>query len=266
MIVKTKYCLLILAALPAFANAQTCRIVSLTSDGYLTWTNSPTNLYCGLLYARALDDCWSPASGYWNYWTSNSQTTLQLPSGGMAFPQLYLRLVCATNPLSFSFPQFQVPFAGITVDGNSSDWSGIQPAVSDRAGDAQGPAGSDLTAIYIARDTANAYVRIDVANGPPSSGLYFGVSFYTNATSQAGDRYVFVNLRGFACSVEKRIAAGSGYHEFVASGALAVQGNIIEASVPLSALNPPSPSFVSAWDDTSGPSIDNTCMVEARFP
>ena len=263
----TRLFLLLSVMLPALLNAQVLNIISFTRDGSLTWTNYPVNLYCGILYASAVDDCWSPAPGpYWNYLPTNSTTTVQLPPSAMRASQFYLRLVCSTNQLTTAYLQFQVPFATIAVDGFPSDWSGIQPAVSDRAGDAQGPTGSDITAIYVARDTTNAYVRIDVANGPPASSLYFGVSFYTNATSQAGDRFVFINLSGNSCSVEKRIAAGSGYHDFVATGVLAVRGNVIEASVPLSALNPPTPSYLSAWDDTGGPGIDTTCAVEALFP
>jgi hypothetical protein len=258
--------ILLSAMLSILYNAQECRIISFTHDGYLTLTNYPASLYCGLLRASALDDCWLPApSPYWNFRTTNATTTLQLPMDKLPSPS-FLRLACSSNPLTNYYPQFQVPFASISVDGSPSNWSSIQPALTDRTGDAAGPTGSDMTAVYVARDANNAYIRIDVNNGPPASSLYFGVSFYTNATSQAGDRFVFINLGGFTCSVEKRQAAGSGYHDFVASGVLAVQGNIIEASVPLSALNPPAPSFVNAWDDTNGPAIDTVCPVQATFP
>jgi hypothetical protein len=230
--------------------AQECRIVSLTLDGSLTFTNRPANLYCGFLSASSLDDCWRPApSPYWNFQTSNSTTTLQLPPGAMTSRQQFLRLVSATNHLSTGFRQVSVPVAAIAVDGSPTDWGTIEPILSDRIGDAlpppgstQIPPGSDIKAVYVARDANSVYVRIDITNGPPASSLYFGVSFYTNATSQAGDRFVFINLVGFSSSVEKRRATGSGYHDFLASGVLAGQGNVIEASVPLSALAPLSPA------------------------
>lgn len=160
---------------------------------------------------------------------------------------------------------YDVPFAEIQVDGSGLDWSGIPPAITDPSGDAGSIAGSDITAIYLARDSQNIYVRIDVANGPPSSTLYFGVSFYPQDYYQSGDRFVFIDMQAFLASVESRRAGSGGYHDIVASGVLAIQGTVIELSVRFQDLNPPARSHVEGWDDISGPSIDSTSSVTAVF-
>ena len=101
-----------------------------------------------------------------------------------------------------------------------------------------------------------------MTNGPPSSALAFNVSFYTNSVFYAGDRFVGIYLWNPSCSVERYTSSTSGgAHTTVATGNLAVVGNIIEASVPLSALNPPSLCYVRAFDG-----FDSTSYVEATFP
>jgi len=162
-------------------------------------------------------------------------------------------------------PSFNVPTASMTVDGNISDWVGISPAITDPTGDANATSGSDIEEVYVTQDASNVYVRIDLANGTPASSLYYGISFYPNRSHQAGDRFVFINVGAGACSVDERIAAGSGYHNFVASGVLAISGSVIELSVPLAALNPPAYSFIRAHDDEDGPSLDRTETVVGVF-
>jgi hypothetical protein len=39
----------------------------------------------------------------------------------------------------------------------------------------------------------------------------------------------------------------------------------MELSVPANALNLPTPAFLNAWNDISGPSIDDTPMIELQF-
>lgn len=271
MTTKIKYCVLLAAILTAVSQAQVLRITSFTRDAVtgnysLTWTNQPTNVYCAFLGAHSVDDdddSWIPAGNpLWNYRTTNTTTTLQ----GLhpEPPQLFFRILGSTNPLSCpSYPQFQVPVASITVDGSTSDWAGIQPALTDRGGDAySGPAGSDITALYLARDSTKVYLRIDVTNGPPDSSVDFDISFYTNCFFNAGDRFVGINFWAPQCAVEQYTSSTSGgSHTTLATGTLVTQGNVIEASVPLSALNPPSPCYVRAYHE-----FDSTAYVRATFP
>ena len=115
---KIRGLVLLYAMLPIFCNAQVSRIVSFTRDGVLTWTNQPAKVYYGLLIARAVDDVWLPAGNpWWNVMTSNSTTTLQLPTQMTPMAQLFLRLICSTNPVSIHATNVQVPAANITVDG-----------------------------------------------------------------------------------------------------------------------------------------------------
>ncbi len=271
MTAKIKYSVFLAAMVPMLLNAQVLRITSFTHDPLantfsMTWTNQPVNVYCAFLAAHSVDDdkeSWIPAGNpLWNYRTTNTTTTLQ----GLhpEPPQLFFRILASTNPLSCpSYPQYQVPVASITVDGSASDWAGIQPALADRAGDTYGgPPGSDITAVYLARDSTKVYLRIDVTNGPPDSSVAFNVSFYTNCFFNAGDRFIGIYLWSGQCSVEQYTSSTSGgSHTNLASGTLAIQGNVIEASVPLSVLNPPAPCYVRAYH-----TYDSTAYVRATFP
>lgn len=243
------------------------KIVSLTQDGLLTWTNHPPNLYCGLLHKNdLLDECWRPAPGaYWNFLTSNSVNTLQMPIPRTAPSQVFFKLVCSTSPLVMDLPQYTVPIAQITVDGDTNDWAGIQPAIVDRLGEAQEPAGSDIARVYLAVDTTNAYVRIDVANGPPATNMYYGFSSQVGGTADVGDTYVFVDVGRAECGVGRWLNY-TGDSEIVASGTMAIQGNVIEVCVSLADLAPPQPSYAHAWCNADGPPIDRTCTIEVVFP
>ena len=167
---------------------------------------------------------------------------------------------------SYQCPIHQVQSASIVLDGSTSDWAGIEAAIVDDTGDADAISGSDIEKIYISKDSQNLYLRIDLANGSPASNLFYGISFYPHLNPQAGDRFIFINVLSGQCSVDERNAPGSGSHNFVAAGQMAVGAGVIECAVPLAALNPPSPSFVTVWDDQSGPSIDGTETVSVQFP
>lgn len=67
---------------------------------------------------------------------------------------------------------FPLPNRTITIDGLPSDWQGIAPIFTDRKGDMQYTKddGSDLKAIYAARDANMFYLMIEFygkANGRP---------------------------------------------------------------------------------------------------
>jgi len=57
--------------------------------------------------------------------------------------------------------------AAVTIDGNKSDWAGIQPAIIDAAGDRNINAafsGSDLLNTYLAKDSSFLYIRMEISN------------------------------------------------------------------------------------------------------
>lgn len=170
-----------------------------------------------------------------------------------------------------SCPQYNVPTANISVDGDTSDWAVIEPAITDPAGDADLTNGSDIVRVFIAKDSQNVYARIDLGNGTPHTELYFSISFYPHIGCQEGYRFIFIDIPT-SSSVDSRVGDCSYYHDFVAAGEIAVQGSTIEVSVPLQALNPPANSIVRAWNGFCvdcvdlGPSlIDQTEVFIANF-
>jgi hypothetical protein len=242
---------------------QECRILSFDRSGFLTWTNSHTNLHCGFQYVSRMGEQWTPAPApYWNFMLTAHSNRIQLPADALFLPQFYLRLVLSTNDLGSGFPVYQVPQRTIVVDGNTNDWSGVAPAVVDRAGDGNQVQGGDIVALYLARNSTSIYARLELTNGPPSANLYFGINFNRDDTN--GVRFIFVQMNSLRCSVE-RFTDNNSNHTIVADGTLAVNRNVLELSVPAAALNPPSPSFVNAWAGTARPASDETFIVEARY-
>ena len=91
-------CFLIL--FPIASTAQHCGITSFQGDGTLTWTNSVSNLYCGVEYTEQLDGYWKEApSGLWNIWTTGLVGTVQVPLSEIEDPTMFFRIVCSTNLL-----------------------------------------------------------------------------------------------------------------------------------------------------------------------
>ncbi len=86
---------------------------------------------------------------------------------------------------------FSIPSATITVDGDAADWSGISPARTDPQGDdSMDYTGDDIKAFYLAQDSENLYLRLDLwenvnpsfANGPaPNEGAYY-FTLYNDGT------------------------------------------------------------------------------------
>ncbi len=168
----------------------------------------------------------------------------------------------------FEYPcaPHQVPIADILVDGTTTDWDTIEPAIVDPIGDGGQIAGSDIAKVYLGRDYQNQYIRIETANGAPTGGLYYGVSFYPHKHPRTGDRFVFMNMSIPACSINMVVDPNQGSHSQVIEGQIAVAGNTIECAVPIIGLYPPDTSFIKAWSDSSGAPLDNTVMQRVTFP
>lgn len=211
---------------------------------------------------------------------SNLRGTLRHPFWG-AFPDPtfnnFLPTMTATkfNQYLWQFqPPTNVPYAHITVDGNTTDWTlaGIAPLLTDATGDAQtgAPAGGDITNVYLAQDGTNVFVRIDVANGTtPGTNLNFSVEFQAGGEDESsGDHRIYMDCRTGTCTVEEygHYYDDDWYDYTVSTGTMAIRGSIIEASVRLSDLQPPSPCSVDAgsgqgWDD-----LDWTRYIKVQFP
>ncbi|MFC1891100.1 YncE family protein [Thermodesulfobacteriota bacterium] len=70
----------------------------------------------------------------------------------------------------FEFQILDVANGTITVDGAPVDWKGIQPFRLDIEGDSECNEGTDIKALYLARDEINLYWRLDTWSGS----YYFG--------------------------------------------------------------------------------------------
>lgn len=72
---------------------------------------------------------------------------------------------------SIDIRYYDAPMANIVIDGNSDDWSGIAPAITDRQGDSQSSyIGTDVKSLYIAQspDLSMVYLMMELWDGPPN--------------------------------------------------------------------------------------------------
>lgn len=68
----------------------------------------------------------------------------------------------------------EIPMAAIKVDGRSADWLSVPPLFEERAGDnwgARNETGTDISKIYLARDSENLFLHFVLADGDPNSRL-----------------------------------------------------------------------------------------------
>ena len=81
--------------------AQETRILSFRQDGTLTWTNSHTNVFCGLEYMpEQLGTYWATAPGpFWNILVTGAVMSVELPMSEIEDQTLFFRLISSTNPL-----------------------------------------------------------------------------------------------------------------------------------------------------------------------
>jgi len=77
---------------------------------------------------------------------------------------LFIWVVLILIPV-YSALGFDVPIRTITVDGQPGDWAGISPILTDPSGDSTCGAGTDIIALYLARDDQYLYWRMDTADG-----------------------------------------------------------------------------------------------------
>lgn len=144
----------------------------------------------------------------------------------------------------------------ITVDEATSDWSGIQPVVTDPQGDDlslkavfQDKQGADISAIYLAYDSNNLYMRMDLYDGPANttfrnngSGLgNTGRYMYNLDTDSDGQMDIEINIVYSSERAAWEVEARDSNHQHIAAietaASVAAAGNTIELSLPLSGLS-----------------------------
>ena len=87
---------------------------------------------------------------------------------GMIGSICLLTIFCSSVSADSSFFLSQVPTVqdgSITIDGGPSDWNGVAPIVSDSPTDSICGPGTDIKAIYLAKDGNYLYWRVDTADG-----------------------------------------------------------------------------------------------------
>jgi len=60
---------------------------------------------------------------------------------------------------------FEIPIEEISVDGDPSDWNGVNPILTDAQGDSNCGEGSDIKYVFLAKDNTYLYWRIDTYSG-----------------------------------------------------------------------------------------------------
>ncbi len=89
-----------------------------------------------------------------------------------------------------------VPHRKIEIDGKVSDLEGIRPIFTDHVGDKKSSnSGTDIAKGYLARDAANLYLSMDLADGAPNRkrDMVYEIIIFGD-TTDAGDRS-FIEFR-----------------------------------------------------------------------
>lgn len=127
---------------------------------------------------------------------------------------------------STAVPQFTIPGAAITVNGETSDWNSVSGFISDATGDSS-VSGTDIKSIKIARDADNIYNLVELNSGNiPTTYLY-------EMVLNNGSYFINVSYTGSAWQV---IDGGNG-GAVIAGASVNVNGSCIELSVPKSFFN-----------------------------
>lgn len=175
----------------------------------------------------------------------------------------------ADAPVLFAHDYDLLPTAQIIVDGNSSDWSNISPAMTDSTGDSEASQyqGTDVKTVYMAMNAARdtLYFRIDfngVPNaddcincGAPSDGLikyavafddpsilFFGTWTYDWQIGFDNGRFWIWDLRGQKDYDNTNNMTVYTYDQTPAAFAV---GSVVEFSIPLDMME--NPFKVSAY-------------------
>lgn len=128
-------------------------------------------------------------------------------------------------------------FANITIDGSTSDWTGIAPAYTDEDG-VNNPGGVDFQNVYLANDANYLYIRFTLMQ--PADPVSFGNTYlWLDNDNNSGTGYQPFGNPNFGASLmiiggQAYQEAGGGFNEGtlttadVAYGAAAVPGTDFE--------------------------------------
>jgi hypothetical protein len=138
----------------------------------------------------------------------------------------------------------QIPYAQITIDGIDSDWAGIPPVDTDpegdKASDSANIPGSDLKAVYIARDDTYLYFRMTMYDDGPTAALYV-VEFqqYLNQIHTPGDLYCAASYDGTNKGLHVAVRGPGGFLTSYPPDYVALGLGWLEWKVPITAIQYP---------------------------
>jgi hypothetical protein len=156
--------------------------------------------------------------------------------------------------------EITIPSRTINVqDASVTDWDGIAPVFTDRIDDGD-PAhsGSDLQHLYLAKDSQFLYVRMTLADGPPSTNftlnpwqtLGYFVQFRTKPEEFSGNRVAQADYPGdgtWRVQVFERDSNGVLVFQHTYQGYAQPVGNNLEWKVPLADMGSITGKTLAAW-------------------
>lgn len=124
--------------------------------------------------------------GQWEYIDGNDKLDADFYSDG-SFSMSGKMLDCDQD---VQISTFSVPRANVTIDGNISDWSGIDPVFNDAVNDEDPEAdfdGTDLYQFYLSRDDNFLYLMLTLYDDDPNPNAQYALELVPNAGSGRGE-------------------------------------------------------------------------------
>ena len=273
--------------------------------GYLaTTTTSSENIFVyKQLVATSSRNCWLGATdteleGTWAWitgevwdftdWRANEpnndsgQDNLNMytvggwdDAGMPGWPDETLNFVCEWND-SVNIKTstgYKLPFLNISVDGNTNDWSNIEPVFVDGKDDKDPGAnfqGTDIKSFYLARDDQYLYMMIELYDGTPRTESTTVYQFQANQSEIESDTpgdyfvgaYTSPNLNDSFVLVNKRTATDHIHIAQYPSEYMAIGGNCIEWKAPLSVLGDLNNKYIRVYTHV----LDQNAQGDLSFP
>jgi hypothetical protein len=162
----------------------------------------------------------------------------------------------------------------ITVDGNVGDWGDNLPMSIDPQGDWDSPLGSgqaiDISAVYLAKDSAYLYWRVDLWDGPASNASSYGLNIWQGIENPTVSLTTRFDNGVVSCDIEYNDGMGQRLYSDPIPDATVAIGGAIEGRVPLSVftdfVNPIAHLYATYWDSgLSQSSYDDGGQVDLLF-
>ena len=202
--------------------------------------------------------------------TSNAGGTINIPNANTYSSSL--NNILAGDYFAVRYEEYpnavapaNIPTASINVDGNASDWAGINPFITQSSNNVS-QSGADISNVYLAQDSSFLYARIDIVNGPPSQSVTYQLYLQQPAGVTSSADYA---VNGYYSGGSWQVNLSSGTGTFIKSypgGYVAVGASCIELKVPLPDIGSPARLYITAsTSNGSGTVYDQTDTLEARL-